>query len=165
MTALSTAGDVVVNAAINANGPSLLEAARDVTISNQVRSNGSDLTIFASDDLIIIYTAGVAIDSAGGSLLLLVQNGNNSGNDGIAMASGSSIASGNGQVIVAAFNSGIQLARVSGSVVGLLATGAITDANDNVTPNTLNVVANAACHSSQYGWSTEYRKSRSQRKW
>ncbi len=144
VSALSTTGSIFVNDGVISNGSNLLDAARDVVIANEVRSNGGDITIYAADDIAINYTATTAVDSAGGSILLLSQNGLNTGNDGIIMASGSSIAGGTGQVILAAFDSGIQLARVSGSVVGLLAANAITDANDDVTPNTLNIVANAA---------------------
>ncbi len=77
VTALSTAGNAVVNGSVTANGEALIEAAQDVTISNQVRSNGGDLTIFAGDDIAINFTAGNALESAGGSLLVFAQNQNN----------------------------------------------------------------------------------------
>ena len=145
MTALSTAGNAVVNGSVTANGATLVEAAQDVTIANQVRSNGGDLTIFAGDDIAINFTAGNALESAGGSLLLFAQNQNNTGNDGIVMASGSSVAGGTGDVVLAAFNnSNIQLARASGNDVGLFAAGSILDANDDVVANTLNIVATGA---------------------
>lgn len=137
-------GNILVDGVINGHGSTLLESALDVVVNNQIRSNGGDLTIFASDDIVINYTAAEAVDSDGGSVLLLAQNFVNSGNDGIVMASGSLISGGTGNVLLAAFDSSIQLARVDGSGVGLLASNAITDANDSITPNTVNVVASRA---------------------
>ncbi len=66
------------------------------------------------------------------------------------MSSGSSVAGGTGDVILAAYNnSNIQLARASGNDVGLFASGSILDANDDVVANTLNVVANGVVFDSR----------------